>query len=84
MGRRRFSVADHPGVEELAARYRAARDPVERGRWRMIRLLVPGRPLAEVADVTGYGTYVWHVWQDGEFAPLDAGGAVSAVAPDDR
>ena len=21
-------------------------------------------------DVTGYGSYVWHVWQDGEFAPL--------------
>jgi branched-chain amino acid transport system substrate-binding protein len=38
----------------------------------------------EKGDVTGYGTYVWHVWQDGEFAPLDAGGAVSASDPDDR
>jgi transposase len=47
-------VADHLGVEELTARYRAARDPVERGRWQMIRLLVSGRSLREVADVTGY------------------------------
>jgi branched-chain amino acid transport system substrate-binding protein len=22
-------------------------------------------------DVVGYGTYVWHVWQDGEFRPLE-------------
>ena len=28
--RTRFSVADHLGTEELAARYRAARDPIER------------------------------------------------------
>jgi branched-chain amino acid transport system substrate-binding protein len=25
----------------------------------------------EKGDVTGYGTYVWHVWKDGEFAPLE-------------
>ena len=56
MGRTRFVVADHLGGEELTARYRAARDPVERGRWQMIRLLVAGRSLAEVAEVTGYST----------------------------
>jgi transposase len=56
MGRTRFGVADHLGLEELTARYRAARDPVERGRWQMVRLLVAGRSLAEVADVTGYST----------------------------
>jgi transposase len=56
MGRTRFRVADHLGLEELAARYRAARDPIERGRWQMIRLLVAGRPLADVAEVTGYST----------------------------
>jgi transposase len=54
--RTRFSVADHLGTEELAARYRATRDPIERGRWQMIRLLVAGRSLREVADVTGYST----------------------------
>jgi transposase len=56
MERTRFGVADHLGLEELTARYRAARDPVERGRWQMVRLLVAGRSLAEVADVTGYST----------------------------
>ena len=32
MERTRFGVADHLGLEELTARYRAARDPVERAR----------------------------------------------------
>jgi branched-chain amino acid transport system substrate-binding protein len=27
----------------------------------------------EKGDVTGYGPYVWHVWQDGEFTPLAVG-----------
>jgi branched-chain amino acid transport system substrate-binding protein len=26
-------------------------------------------------DVTSYGTYVWYVWQGGEFAPLEPGSA---------
>ena len=56
MGRTRFGVADHLDLEELTARYRAARDPVERGRWQMIRLLVAGRSLREVAEVTGYSS----------------------------
>ncbi len=56
MGRTRFGVADHLGLEEVTVRYRAARDPVERNRWRMIRLLVAGRSLAETAEVTGYST----------------------------
>jgi transposase len=33
-----------------------ARDPVERSHWQMIWLLVSGRPLGEVAAVTGYTT----------------------------
>jgi transposase len=56
MGWTRFGVADRLGLEELAARHRAARDPVERDRWQMIRLLVAGRSLAETAEVTGYST----------------------------
>ena len=56
MGRTRFGVADRLGLEELAARRRAAHDPVERDRWQMIRLLVAGRPLAETAEATGYST----------------------------
>jgi transposase len=56
MGRPQFGVADRLGLEELAVRQRAARDPVERDRWQMIRLLVAGRSLAETAEVTGYST----------------------------
>ena len=52
----RFTVAAHLSAEELARRYRAARDPVERSRWQMIWLLVSGRSLGEVAAVTGYST----------------------------
>lgn len=40
----------------MAARYRAARDPVERSRLQMVWLLVSGRSLSEVAAVTGYST----------------------------
>ncbi len=52
----RFAVAAHLSADELAARYRAARDPVERSRWQRIWLLVSGRPLGDVAAVTGYST----------------------------
>lgn len=54
--RERFTVAAHPSAEELAARHRAAGDPVLRSQLHMIRLLTSGRPLAEVAAVTGYST----------------------------
>ena len=52
----RFAVAAHLSADELSQRYRLARDPVERSHWQMIWLLVSGRPLAEVAAVTGYST----------------------------
>ena len=52
----RFTVAAHLSADELARRYRTARDPVERSRWQMIWLLVSGRSLGEVAAVTGYST----------------------------
>jgi transposase len=50
----RFAVAAHLSADELAARYRAARDPVARSRWQMIWLLICGRSLQEVAAVTGF------------------------------
>ena len=56
MGRTRFGVADHLGGEELTARHRAARDPVERSRRQMVWLLASGRSLREVAEVTGSST----------------------------
>jgi hypothetical protein len=52
----RFTVAAHLSADELARRYRAARDPVERSRWQRIWLLVSGRSLGEVAAVTGDST----------------------------
>jgi transposase len=54
--RTRFSVAAHLSAEELAGRYRGASDPVLRSQLHMMWLLVSGRPLAEVAGVTGYST----------------------------
>jgi transposase len=54
--RTRFAVAAHLSADELAARYRAADDPVLRSPLRTIWLLVAGRTLAGVAEVTGYGT----------------------------
>ena len=54
--RTRFAVAAHLSADELAARYRAAGDPVRRSQVQMIWLLVAGRPLAEVAEGTGYST----------------------------
>jgi transposase len=50
----RFGVAAHLSADELLARYRAAHDLVARSRGQMVWLLVSGRPLAEVAAVTGY------------------------------
>jgi hypothetical protein len=52
----RFAVAAHLSADELAARYRGARDPVERTRWQMIWLLSCGRSLKEVAAVTGFSS----------------------------
>ena len=49
-------MAAHLSADELAARYRAASDPVRRSQLHMIWLLTSGRPLAEVAAVTGYST----------------------------
>ncbi len=54
--RTRFAVAAHLSAAELAARYRAADEPVRRSQLQMIWLLVAGRSLAEVAGVTGYST----------------------------
>jgi transposase len=82
----RFTVAAHLSADELARRYRAARDPVERSRWQMIWLLVSGRPLGEVAAVTGYSTrWVREVVRsynaDGAAALLDQRHANAGAAP---
>jgi transposase len=51
---RRAAVADRLSVDELERRYRATRDPVERGHWHAIWLVAGGRTVAETAAVVGY------------------------------
>jgi transposase len=82
----RFAVAAHLSAEELGARYRAARDPVERTRCQMLWLLVSGRSLKEVAAVTGYSTrwvreVVRHYNEAGAGALADQRHANAGAAP---
>src|SRR5919199_5807268 len=82
----RFAVAAHLSADELSQRYRLARDPVERSYWQMIWLLVSGRPLGEVAAVTGYSTrWIREVVRsdnaDGESAVADRRHANAGAAP---
>lgn len=49
-------VVGHLGAEALAARYRAARDPVERSHFHMIWLLASGRSVVDVATLTHFST----------------------------
>lgn len=51
---KRLSIEAHLTVEELEARYRAARDGVERSQWQIIWLLAGGATSQEVGEVTGY------------------------------
>jgi len=51
---RRLAVADHLPAAALAARYRAAADPVARSHWQIVWLVASGRTCAEAAAATGY------------------------------
>jgi transposase len=51
---RQLKITVHDRVEELEARYRAAKDSVARSQWQIVWLLVSGRATREVADTTGY------------------------------
>jgi hypothetical protein len=51
---RRIRLDPHLTVEELARRYRAAKEPHERNWWQILWLLGKGQPVAEVAANTGY------------------------------
>ena len=44
----------HLSQEELENRYREARDPVERGHFRILWLIGQGKTTTQVMDVTGY------------------------------
>jgi transposase len=48
------TIVSHLSVDELASRYRKAADPVERSHFQIIWLLVQGKRVREVSEVTGY------------------------------
>ena len=47
----------HLAVEELARRYRAAKEPHERSWWQILWLLAQGETASQVAASTGYSRY---------------------------
>jgi transposase len=51
---KRLSIQAPVSVDDLAMRYRGARDPVARGHWQIICLLAQGLASEPVAAVTGY------------------------------
>jgi transposase len=51
---KRIVIEPHLTIEELEARYRRAKDSVERSHYQIIWLLAQGRPSEEVASITGY------------------------------
>ena len=51
---RTTKLEDHLTVEELGARYRRARDPVERSHVQIVWLIARGQSAKEAAEITGY------------------------------
>jgi transposase len=51
---RRVNIESRLTLAELEARYRKARDRVERSQWQIIWLLAQGRTTTEVSKTTGY------------------------------
>lgn len=54
---RRLRLEPHLTVDELARRYRAAKEPHERSWWQILWLLARGKTAAEVAASTSYSRY---------------------------
>ncbi len=55
---KRVSIEPKLTLAELEARYRKARDGVERSQWQIVWLLAQGKTTGEVARITGY-TVSW-------------------------
>ena len=51
---KRLTIQPHLSLGELETRYRQANAPIERSHYQIIWLFYSGRPMEEVADVTGY------------------------------
>jgi transposase len=54
---RRIHLQPHLSVDELARRYRTAKEPHERTWWQILWLLAQGRTATELSAVTGYRAY---------------------------
>src|SRR5258708_13231992 len=54
---RSIHLEPHLSADELARRYRATKDPVERSRWQFLWLLARGLPAKMIASITGYSAY---------------------------
>jgi transposase len=54
---RRIRLEPHLAVDELARRYRAAKDPHERSWWQIVWLLAQGQTATRIAQSTGYSAY---------------------------
>src|SRR5260370_26685088 len=51
---KRITVKRDQNSEDIEARYRKAKDPVERSHWQIIWLLAQGKTTGEITEVTGY------------------------------
>jgi transposase len=54
----KIRVADHLPLEEVAMRYRKAKEGLARGHWQVIWLIAQGISAQHVADMTSY-SYTW-------------------------
>jgi Winged helix-turn helix len=54
---RHLHLEPHLSADDLAGRYRATKDPVERSRWHFLWLLARGLTAKLVASITGYSAY---------------------------
>jgi transposase len=54
---RHIHLEPHLSADELAGRYRATKDPVERSRWHFLWLLAWGLTATVIAGITGYSAY---------------------------
>ena len=54
---RHIRLAPHLAVDELARRYRAAKEPHERSWWQILWLLAQGQTAREIAKSTDYSAY---------------------------
>lgn len=54
---RHIRLEPHLAVDELARRYRAAKEPHERSWWQILWLLARGQTATQIAQSTGYSAY---------------------------